>query len=146
MESVGFSSHDINAAKTKINKEIKENSHENTSNFIKWSSAAYKKILDKKVNHYKNDDVGCKVLSSAAFRIGVVIEHAYDVDVHRVHVLIHHPDRKAKKKWQETVFPKWEKMLTLYLNKNQLQVTFKVLPSYEDDVEMVDFKQLSTGK
>ena len=140
MESVGFSSHDINAAKTKINKEIKENSHENTSNFIKWSSAAYKKILDKKVNHYKNDDVGCKVVSSAAFRIGNIIEYAYDIDVHRIHVLIHHKDRKAKQNWEKTVFPKWEKMLPLYLNKNQLQVTFKVLPSYEDDVEMVDFK------
>jgi len=140
MESVGFSSHDINAAKKKIKDEIDSNIDENTSNFIKWNSAAYKKILEKKVNHYKNDDVGCKVLSSAAFRIGVVIEHAYDVDVHRVHVLIHHPDRKAKKKWQETVFPKWQKMLPLYLNQSQLKVTFKELPSHEDDVEMVDFK------
>ena len=140
MKEVGFSSHDINAAKTKINKEIKENSHENTSNWIKWTSDAYKKILKKKINHYKNDDVGCLKVSSAAFRIGNIIEYAYDIDVHRVHVLIHHPDRKAKEKWEKTVYPKWQKMLPLYLNKSQLQVTFKVLPSYEDDVEMIDFK------
>ena len=140
MQEVGFSSHDINAAKKKIKDEIENNTDENTSNFIKWTSEAYKKILKKKINHYKNDDVGCIKVSSAAFRIGLVIEHAYDVDVHRVHVLIHHPDRKAKKKWRETVFPKWQKMLPLYLNQSQLKVTFKELPSHEDDVEMVDFR------
>jgi len=140
MQNVGFSSHDINAAKKKIKDEIENNTDENTSNFIKWTSEAYKKILKKKINHYKNDDVGCIKVSSAAFRIGLVIEHAYDVDVHRVHVLIHHPDRKAKLKWENTVYPKWQKMLPLYLNKSQLQVTFKVLPSYEDDVEMIDFR------
>ena len=140
MQEVGFSSHDINAAKKKIKDEIENNTDENTSNFIKWTSEAYKKILKKKINHYKNDDVGCIKVSSAAFRIGLVIEHAYDVDVHRVHVLIHHPDRKAKDKWEKTVFPKWQKMLPLYLNQSQLKVTFKVLPSYEDDVEMIDYK------
>lgn len=105
--------------------------------WIDYKIPEYAKELEKKVTSYKNDQTLAIYLSSAMFKWDNVFNHVFDQGTkpddkdgrkrikNKIVIVVHHPNKECKKKWDDQIFDEVEGKLNFYLGAIKMDFEIK---------------------
>ena len=103
--------------------------------FVNYKSLPHSKTLDDVVESFKDKDTVAIYMSSGKFAVERVLESLYaakEANKKHLYCVIHHPNLRQEKLWEQEIRPYWSKIFD-YLINNGIKISFHEMPTKMKD-------------